>query len=130
MTARGEAELRWKEERYGRCSVCRRPGRLIRHHVVYQQHIRPLEGDLWDLRNALDLGLFCRCHANHHAAVRRISLSIIPDEAVAFAIDLFGVSRAAMYFARYYDATPDDGTDVTVAFIHKKRGGLWPQEVE
>lgn len=92
----------WKTTRRGRCAICGRSQLILRHHVVYEQHVRAAGGDPWDLRNAMDVGAFCRCHANHHSAVERIPMRLVPDAAADFAMDLFGFARAAVYFARYY----------------------------
>lgn len=95
----------WKEERTGPCGVCGRRGRLLRHHVVYEQHVRREGGDPWDLRNALDVGRYCDCHDAHHRSGpgrRPIPLAKVPEEAIAFAVDLLGEDRAVDYFRRYY----------------------------
>lgn len=113
-------EKRWKAPRYGRCAICRRQGRIVRHHVVYQQHLRIYGGDLWDLRNALDVGLWCQCHANHHSATSRIRLPIIPDAAIEFAVEVLGASRAALYFARYYDCRQTDLQKDFQHILHKE----------
>jgi hypothetical protein len=55
----------------------------------------------------MDLGMYCRCHAEHHGAVRRIPLALVPADAVAFAIDLFGADHAHQYFVRYYNGRRD-----------------------
>ena len=96
------AKEKWKTVRRGPCAVCGRRQLIIRHHVVLEQHIRAAGGDPWDLRNSMDIGEFCRCHANHHSAVERIAFAKIPDEAVAFAIDLYGEAKADWYLERYY----------------------------
>lgn len=93
----------WKSPVVGECAACGRRGLLLRHHVVLEQHVRAAGGDPWDLRNALALGYYaCRCHRDHHHAVRRIPLSCVPPEAIAFAVELLGVAAADSYLARYY----------------------------
>lgn len=93
----------WHEPTYGRCEACGAAGLLIRHHVVLEQHVRSHGGDPWDLANSLLLGAYaCRCHSEHHAATRRLSLALLPDAALAFAVDLLGEQPAAIYLRRYY----------------------------
>ena len=104
----GRAE--WKAERNGPCGVCGRRGRLLRHHVVYEQHVRNEGGDPWDLRNALDVGRYCDCHDKHHrSGPGRVPIPLrkIPTEAYAFARELLGEDRADDYFGRYYSASGD-----------------------
>lgn len=91
----------WHRPAWGNCAVCDQPGRIQRHHVVLEQHVRRAGGDPWDMRNALELGMYCRCHSLHHQAAERISLAKIPDDAREFAIELFG-GGADGYLARYY----------------------------
>jgi 5-methylcytosine-specific restriction endonuclease McrA len=95
----------WKEPVKGRCEGCGRRGRLVRHHVVYEQHVRAERGDPWELSNAMLLGVFCDCHRKHHEsgpARRPLPLAKVPDAALVFAVDLMGEDRAAEYFRRYY----------------------------
>lgn len=96
------ARAEWKTARRGKCAVCGQRGVVLRHHVITERHVREANGDPWDLRNSMDVGAFCRCHANHHAAVRRIPLDLVPDAALTFAVDLYGDVKAAAYFVRYY----------------------------
>jgi hypothetical protein len=44
----------------------------------------------------------CRCHRDHHHAVRRLPRSALPPEAIAFAAELLGEQQGADYLARYY----------------------------
>jgi hypothetical protein len=104
----------WKAKRYGRCAACLRYGRLIRHHVLLEQAVRHHTGaDPWDLRNALDLGADCRCHANHHQAFDgagndlRLPFRLVPPAAIAFAVETIGEGPALNYFQRRYRGTPD-----------------------
>lgn len=102
----GEAD--WKTPRKGNCGVCGRRGWVIRHHVVYEQHVRREHGDPWDLRNSLDVGvpLLCDCHAKHHrSGPGRVPIpwDFIPFAAIAFAEELLGRERADAYFERYYN---------------------------
>lgn len=70
------------------------------HHVLDLQIVRREGGDPWSARNRLDI---CEsCHANQHAASRKIPLGLVPAEAVAFAVALLGEHRAAAFFARRY----------------------------
>lgn len=91
----------WKASSWGDCAVCGQPGRLERHHVVLEQHVRKAGGDPWDLRNAMALGMWCRCHREHHQAAQRISLRRVPDDAIDFAAELFGAGAGA-YLSRFY----------------------------
>jgi 5-methylcytosine-specific restriction endonuclease McrA len=93
----------WKAPRWGACEVCSRPGRLQRHHVVTERHVRQVRGgDPWDARNAMEL--CAACHADHHHGTRRLPLARVPDDALAFAVDLLGEHQAAAYLARHYAA--------------------------
>lgn len=94
----------WKRPHWGRCALCGERGLLIRHHVVLEQHVRAEFGNPYDLRNALPLGAYCRCHRLHHQAAARIPRSAIPPAAVEFAVELLGPERAELYLARYYSA--------------------------
>ena len=103
--ATNPARDEFKRVRTGRCAVCGLLGLVRRHHVIYEQHVRRAGGDCWDIANSLWIGVetFCNCHRHHHDAVQRIPADLIPDAALAFAVDLFGSDeRAADYFARYY----------------------------
>jgi hypothetical protein len=105
MDRREEAGYKaWHSPSWGRCAVCSQPGRLQRHHVVLEQHCRAQGADPWDMRNALELGMWCRCHRDHHQAARRIPVSKIPGDAVDFCTALYGPGAAA-YLQRYYSAT-------------------------
>lgn len=96
--------------RAGPCALCGKRGRLIGHHIVTRREVERRGGDVWDVRNCMWLGApyaqggRCHCHANHHAAHRRIPLALVSDDAVDFAVALLGYDRAVLYFARYYDA--------------------------
>lgn len=94
----------WHARTFGRCAVCGRPGLLVRHHVVLEQHLRARGRSAWDLRNALLLGAHCPCHRRHHQAASRIPISTVPDEAIAFCADVLGPGAGA-YLSRYYSAT-------------------------
>jgi hypothetical protein len=97
------AKREWKS-RSGRCAVCGRRGRVVFHHIITEQHVRREGGDPWDFRNALPLGVYCRCHGRHHNAHVRISMRVIPDAALVFARELMGEDRAIDYWCRYYGA--------------------------
>lgn len=92
----------WKEPTRGYCTVCMRPGWIVKHHVCYEQHVRREGGDPWALANSMLLGRDCACHAQHHSGFKRIPFDLVPDEAVDFARRLLGDDRAALYFARFY----------------------------
>ena len=70
------------------CAVCGGTGRNDGHHVIEAQELRNRHrADLmWDRRNALPL---CRdCHGAHHAYSRRVLLSELRPENLAFANEL------------------------------------------
>lgn len=92
----------WHASVYGCCAVCGWRGRLERHHVVLEQHVRAEGGDPWCLDNSLLLGTHCRCHSRHTTAAERLPISLIGPEAIAFAQELLGEDQAAAYFVRYY----------------------------
>lgn len=91
----------WQEPQSGFCPVCRRPcWRLHRHHVLLEQIVRREGADVWALRNSM---LICPdCHAAHHAASKKIPLKLVPEAAIAFAVDVLGEHRAARYFKDRY----------------------------
>jgi hypothetical protein len=97
----------WKAPHRGKCAACGTWDEMVRHHIVYEQHLRA-EGYsgaiVWDLRNALELCLWppCRAHARHHAGAHRLPRSLIPAAAVEFAVELLGEYRANAYFQRFY----------------------------
>ena len=93
----------WHAPVFGHCSVCGEgPGRLERHHVVHEQHVRAEGGAPWDLRNSWLLGTHCPCHSRHTSAAQRLPASKLPAEAIEFAIELLGAGPADLYFDRYY----------------------------
>lgn len=116
------AMFAYKEVRWGACTVCGAVGMIRRHHVVLEQHVRAEQGDPWDLRNALWIGAFdyvCRCHSRHHhqpaRGDTRIPLSLVPDAAFEFAVDLFASkpfpdAYAADYMCSHYRG--DDGREM------------------
>lgn len=93
----------WHAPIFGCCAVCSQPGRLVRHHVVTERHVREAGGDPFDMRNSLALGMHCRCHRDHHGAARRLPLAKLPGDAVDFCTELYG-EGAGDYLARYYAA--------------------------
>lgn len=89
----------WKAARELACRVCGSGRGLHSHHVVYEQHVRRRDGDVYDPDNSLTV---CRrCHMAHHAG-NRLPTSCFRPENLAFAKRLLG-EYAADYFARYYD---------------------------
>lgn len=83
------------------CARCGKRGYVSGHHVVEKRHVKARGGDIWDLRNQLSV---CPdCHLNHHQGGedRRIPLSALRPENVAFATELLG-DAAGDYLARYY----------------------------
>lgn len=95
------APARWTHALGTRCEACGATGLFALHHVTYAQHVRREHGDVWCPANSMTL---CRsCHAAHHYGAQRIPADLIPDAALAFAVDLFGSDElAAAYVARYY----------------------------
>jgi hypothetical protein len=96
----------WKQQHRGCCSACGYgPDDLERHHIVTEQRLRQ-EGYsgtvIWDLRNALEVGRWCRCHARHTTGAHRFARSIIPPAAVEFAVEVLGDGPAELFFQRYY----------------------------
>lgn len=97
----------YKKVELGRCQVCGAPGLVRRHHIVYEQHVRRAGGDPYSLANSMWIGIeghTCQCHPRHHSGMARIPLDLIPDTAMAFAVDLLGEDRAADYLCRRYAA--------------------------
>lgn len=94
----------WKAPVTGPCQVCGTVGRLVRHHVILEQHVRALGGDPYDLRNSLLIGAgyVCRCHREHHGACRRIPRCRLSAAAVEFAVELLGPEGGEDYLERYY----------------------------
>jgi hypothetical protein len=73
--------------------------------VVYLSHLKAegLTGSvLYDLRDALDLSMWCRCHSRQHSGAQRLAASILPAAAVEFGVEILGEGRWALYVARYY----------------------------
>jgi hypothetical protein len=82
------------------CRGCRAKWPWHPHHVVYEQEVKRLGGDVNDVRNALRL---CPdCHANHHGRSRPIKLTQLTDANYEFAFELMG-ERAADYLRQKYD---------------------------
>ena len=73
------------------------------HHVIPQQLIKR-EGRqdlLWDIRNRMRLHRFC--HERHTNCSHKLSISVVPDAALVFAVEFFGDDqRAADWFCRHY----------------------------
>ena len=114
-------ETEWKRERTGVCASCKKRGKIRLHHVVRERDIRRLAssaqiaaGICWRLENAIGLGApyvmggtpECQCHANHHArgiSDRRLPISLVPESARAFAVELMGTEQAWAYLERHYN---------------------------
>lgn len=83
------AEGGWLGARGERCVVCGTTHPLHLHHIISRQQLRRVDGNVSDPRNALTL---CdRCHAQHHAKMPGIPLSVVlyhRPEVVAFAKEL------------------------------------------
>jgi len=92
----------WTKPTYGHCAVCGEEGPLERHHVIKRQHLRAEGLPVWDLRNSMLLGRYCRCHSRHTNAAVLIPLAAVPVEAQLYAVELLGEARAADYLARFY----------------------------
>jgi hypothetical protein len=74
------------------------PYRSRAHHVIYRQHI-PVDKE-WDPRNAMPV---CDpCHERHHNASRRLPLSALSEENLAFAEEVLG-EAAPYYLERRYE---------------------------
>lgn len=100
---RKRAPKRWREGREGQCARCRRRSGLHPHHVFYEQHVEDAGGDVWDPRNRL---MLCEDHhLNHHGRGDVVPLDVIPDRALAFGVEVFGMAGAVAYLQRYYRAT-------------------------
>lgn len=102
---RSPAEIAWKEPGAARCEHCGRPGRTTGHHVVREQDVRRLGGDVWDLRNRLNV--LHDCHMAHHqgATWQKIPQTVLRAENVLFARELLG-ERAQEYLDRHYPKLP------------------------
>jgi hypothetical protein len=82
------------------CRRCRSKWPWHGHHVVYEQEVRRLGGDVNDKRNVLRL---CpECHGNHHGRSRPVLLTCLTDANYEFAFELMG-SRADDYLRSKYD---------------------------
>lgn len=94
----------WHKPVFGDCARCGEgEQRLERHHLFHEQHVRAIRPDLvWDLRNSLKLGAYCRCHSRHTTAAERLSASLIDHEARAFGVEVFGEDAMELHIARYY----------------------------
>lgn len=97
---------RWREAREEACRCCGSRTRLTLHHVVYEQHVRRAGGDPFDPDDSLTVCFSCHM-AHHHGVDRRIRVSQLRPENLAFARALFG-EYADDYIARYYDGSSGD----------------------
>lgn len=87
-----------RERSHGRCVVCGERGHHC-HHILPQS-----KWPDWRLMSDL-IVLVCRtCHANHHAATRRIPLRCLPDSTYGRVYELAGPA-ACDYLARAYPST-------------------------
>lgn len=88
----------------GKCACCGEDGPRERHHVIKAQHLRAEGLPVYDLRNAMLLGRWCRCHSRHTNAAVKIPLRLVPPEAVEYALELLGPERGADYLSRHYSS--------------------------
>lgn len=82
---------------------CGNPGGrwLAQHHVIYEQVVRRVGGDIYDPRNSLTL---CDVHhAKHHKRSEPLTLDLVPDAAFEFAADLLGPGKAYNELRRWHD---------------------------
>jgi hypothetical protein len=85
-----------------------------KHHVIYEQHLRPLTRPearrtlLRDARNLVPVAW--DCHAAHHQRGRPFPLAALPDSVYEFAEETLGVGPAYEYLRRRY-AGPDARLD-------------------
>jgi hypothetical protein len=69
------------------------------HHVVLEQHVDRMGGDIGDPDNAL--GLCFDDHLTHHKQIKKLPISCLHDRNLDFAYKLMGLS-ASDYFRRHY----------------------------
>lgn len=96
---------RWKASKASCCVRCGTERRLQLHHVVYEQEIRRLDGDVYDPRASLTLCI--ECHVQHHKALRHtIPLVLLRDENYEFAFELLGAAAFDYLTRRYAGKDP------------------------
>ena len=108
----------WNVAESGFCECgCARPSwRLHRHHVVLRQIVRKEGGNEWDMANSMLLHE--TCHSNHHSASRKVRLEMVPESALAFAVDVLGkqgpltISVGGMRYERLDVSAPVEGREM------------------
>lgn len=75
------------------------------HHLLHDQHLRAFGVDRYDPRGAMRLHR--GCHADHHARIRVIALSVFTDDQIAYVHEVLG-EAAAGYLRRRYAVGPED----------------------
>lgn len=106
---RGHRRADWQAVTADACAGCQSRTRLVRHHVVFEQHVIREGGDRWDPRNAM---VVCwACHMDLHATWD-FPLPKLPDSALTFAAELLGGARAFDYLRRRYG-----GSDTRLAAL-------------
>ena len=103
--AEREARMTWADPHRGWCSYgCGSfSTHLQRHHVLLAQIVKREGGDVWALANSMLLAE--SRHRRHHDCIRKLPIGRVPEQAVAFAVDLLGEGRATLYFRARYDCT-------------------------
>lgn len=113
MTAISHPSSFWNEARYQlACAQTGRGGAFHAHHVVDRQHLRSMGLPQWDTRNALRLhpDAHMRGAGHHSGSPRRqkVETKKLLDCNIEYAVEVFGVARAADYLRRHYDDTDPD----------------------
>lgn len=98
-------ELAWKTPGAARCEHCGKKGRTTGHHVVLARHVRARGGDVWDLRNRLNV--LHACHMAHHQGGdwQKIDQTMLRPEHLEFARELLG-DDAQAYLDKHYPRLP------------------------
>jgi hypothetical protein len=96
-----ERKARWRAAKEAACRACGATRRLLLHHVVYEQHVERMGGDVYDPANSYTVCF--DCHMAHHGAPDfRIKADTLRPENLEFTAALLG-AYAPDYLARYYD---------------------------
>lgn len=108
----------WEEAKYqGACAGCGRMGVLWEaHHVLFLQECRRASAPEWSPDNALRLCIEGdRCHYGQHPgapSARRVKVSKLRDENLAFILCHLGAGAGHNYLTRYYEDDGDPRLDV------------------